>query len=601
MTPAPRDISAPHDDAHGAAPGATPLDRLAADYWDAYVEAHPLFATSVGDHRFDALLADATPEGEAADRTRLAELLERLDAMPGQAARPGPVGPSSTASIVTGDREAITRSALREALLGDIALLDTGLIAWNVDPLEGVPADFLLVPDYQRLEAPGDADAMVERWRAMALYTDRHVASLRRSLAEGRVACRAPVDRTIAILEELLGSPDDEWPLLAPLAAAARVPGWTVAERESFAADLRSAVANEVRPSLARLHDALAGEIGPAARPPDEPGMCHVPRGAEAYRQLIRVHTSLDADPEDLHQTGLAEIERIDMELEALAARTLGTNTLGEALAALRGDPALQFVTRDEVFDKAVTSLARATEAIPDWFGRLPRAACEVVRMGSHEEEHSTIAYYRQPAPDGSRPGQFFVNTSQPGTRPRYEAEALAYHEAIPGHHLQIAIGQELPGLPEFRRHLGPTAFFEGWGLYTERLADEMGLYTGDLDRIGVLSFDAWRAARLVVDTGMHALGWTRDRAIGFMLDHTALGANNVANEVDRYIVLPGQALAYKTGQLEMLALRAHAQDRLGTAFDIRAFHDTLLDNGALALPTLREIVGSWVDRTARG
>jgi uncharacterized protein (DUF885 family) len=595
MTRVPRD-DATHDGEHDAAPDATTLDRLAADYWKAYLGAHPLFATSVGDHRFDALLADPTPEGDAADRARLAALLERLDAMERLEAKQDEV-----ASHGLDDQGAITRSALREALLGDIALLHTGLTAWNVDPLEGVPADFLLVPDYQRLETPADGDAMVERWRAMAVYAERHLAALRRSLAEGRVACSAPVDRTIAILEELLGLPDDEWPLLAPLAVAGHAPGWTTAERESFAANLRSAVADGVRPSLARLHGALVGEIRPAARPPDRPGMCHVPGGVDAYRRLVRVHTSLDADPEDLHRIGLAEIERIDAEIEALAERTLGTKTLGDALAALRGDPALQFTTRDEVFDKAVASLARATEAIPDWFGRLPQAACDVVRMGPHEEGHSTIAYYRQPAPDGSRPGQFFVNTSQPDTRPRYEAEALAYHEAIPGHHLQIAIGQELPGLPEFRRHLGPTAFFEGWGLYTERLADEMGLYSGDLDRIGVLSFDAWRASRLVVDTGMHALGWTRDRAIAFMLAHTALGANNIANEVDRYIVLPGQALAYKTGQLEMLALRDEARGRLGVAFDIRAFHDTLLGNGALALPTLRGIVGSWVDRTARG
>ena len=214
--------------------------------------------------------------------------------------------------------------------------------------------------------------------------------------------------------------------------------------------------------------------------------------------------------------------------------------------------------------------------------------------MGPHEEDHSTIAYYRQPAIDGSRPGQYYLNTAEPETRPRYELEALTYHESIPGHHLQIAIGQELPHLPEFRRHLGPTAFFEGWGLYTERLSDEMGLYSGDLDRIGVLSYDAWRAARLVVDTGIHAMGWTRDRAIAFMLEHTALAPNNIVNEVDRYIVLPGQALAYKLGQLEILRLRAEARATLGDRFDIRGFHDTVLGSGALALPTLRGVVEAW-------
>jgi uncharacterized protein (DUF885 family) len=260
-------------------------------------------------------------------------------------------------------------------------------------------------------------------------------------------------------------------------------------------------------------------------------------------------------------------------------------------LERLRTDPALHFTTRDEVFDKAASALDRAREAIPGWFGILPQAPCEVVRMGEHEEAHSTIAYYRQPSVDGSRPGQYFVNTGFPETRPRYEAEALAYHESIPGHHLQIAIGQELTDLPDFRRHLGPTAFFEGWGLYTERLSDEMGLYSSDLDRIGILSFDGWRACRLVVDTGMHALGWTRQQAIDFMAAHTALGANNIANEVDRYIVWPGQALAYKLGQLEILRLRDEARARQGSRFDIRAFHDALLGQGALSLGALRASV----------
>jgi uncharacterized protein (DUF885 family) len=218
-------------------------------------------------------------------------------------------------------------------------------------------------------------------------------------------------------------------------------------------------------------------------------------------------------------------------------------------------------------------------------------ADCTVVRMSEHEEKHSTIAYYRQPAVDGSRPGQYYVNTYAPETRPRYEAEALAYHESIPGHHLQIAIAQELTDLPEFRKHLGPTAFFEGWGLYTERLSDEMGLYSGDLDRIGILSFDGWRACRLVVDTGIHALGWTRRQAIDFMTAHTALAPNNIANEIDRYIVWPGQALAYKIGQLEILRLRAESRAAAGARFDIRAFHDAVLGQGAVGLETLAEIV----------
>ncbi len=257
------------------------------------------------------------------------------------------------------------------------------------------------------------------------------------------------------------------------------------------------------------------------------------------------------------------------------------------------------FATRDEVANKAEQALHRAEAAVPRYFRLLPRTPCVVKRMEPHEEKFSTLAYYRQPSIDGSRPGTYWINTSEPTTRTRYEAEALAFHEAVPGHHTQIAIQQELEGIAEFRKHTGSTAYVEGWALYTERLADEIGLYEGDLDRLGMFSFEAWRACRLVVDTGIHALGWSRDRALAYMKANTLLAENNIANEVDRYIVWPGQALAYKLGQLEILALRAAAKEKLGARFDLKDFHDRVLEAGAVALPILRERVEEWV-RTAR-
>lgn len=553
---------------------------LAEDYWEAFLEVRPRFATSLGDQRYDDRLEDPTPEGRGAARALFAGLLA-------QAATVDAEG--------LGRDDRTTLSALRETLASDIAELDTGIADWTVDPMEGVPVDLLNVPDYQAVDTPADGDRMVARWRAMGGYVDAYTATLRRALAEGRVACRAPVERSIAVLGELLAAPDATWPLLGP-ASAPDLDTWSPGDRARFTDALGEAVATRIRPALERLAPVLAGEILPAARPAAHPGLGHMPGGREAYRRLIRVHTSLDLEPEELHAIGLAEIERIDREIEELARRTIGARDLADGLERLRSDPALYFATAAEVRGVAERSLARAQEAVPDWFGRLPRARCVVVEMGVHEQEHSTIAYYRQPAADGSRPGQYYLNTSAPHTRPRYEAEALAYHEAVPGHHLQIAIGQELDHLPAFRRHLGPTSFFEGWALYTERLADEMGLYSGDLDRIGVLSYDAWRAARLVVDTGLHALDWTRDQAIAFMAGHSALAPNNIANEVDRYIVWPGQALAYKTGQLEILRLRRLAESRLGARFDVRGFHDAVLGEGALPLATLARVVEDWID-----
>ena len=561
-------------------PDPTPaanLATLAGDYWRATLEAQPVWGTIVGDRRFDDRLDDPTPAGRAAHRTRL----EALAAEVGAIAADGLEG-----------EDRVTRSALLAQIQSDLAAEASGVDDWSVDPLEGPHIAALNLESIQTVDTPEQADAMIARWNALGPWLDAHGANLRRAQAAGRVAVASPVDKTLEELEQTLSGPLEALPFLAPLAVAR--PAWSEDRRSGFDTGLRAAVRDVILPALERYRAIIRDEIRPAARPDDRPGLCHVAGGGEAYERLIEVHTSLPLPAEEIHAIGLAEVEQIDAELAELGARVLGTADLASIRQRLRTDPALHFATRDEVFAKADSALARSREAIADWFGILPRAACEVVAMGAHEEAHSTIAYYRQPATDGSRPGRYYINTSAPETRPRYEAEALAYHEAIPGHHLQLAIAQELTDLPDFRRHTGPTAYFEGWGLYTERLSDEMGLYTSDLDRIGVLSFDGWRAGRLVVDTGMHALGWTRQQAIDFMADHSALAHNNIVNEVDRYIVWPGQALAYKIGQREILRLRTEAKAALGPRFDIRAFHDAVLGHGAVGLATLAEIIGEW-------
>ena len=560
------------------------LRTLADRFWDEYLATYPTWATVIGDRRFDDRLEDISAATYDA----------RLAWLDGVAAAATAIPPGELSSM-----ERVTRQMLVDETAGGAAGIRTRVHEWTVDPLGGPTVSLLDLVDYQTISTPEDGRALVARWLAIGPYLGQLAANLRRASADGRVAAAPPVERVLAVLRDLEALPPEEWKLAGP--ATAEHEDWSEADRRGFRDDASAAVRDVAVPAFRQYRAMLEGEILPAARPPERAGLVHVPGGAEAYRDWIRVHTTLDLDPAAIHATGLAEIERIDAEFVELGGRVLGTTDLPSTLAALRDDARLRFETADEVFEIAKRSLARAQAAVPQWFGRIPGAACVVVPVPSHSEVHQTIAYYSWPALDGSRPGRYYINLHAPETRPRYEAEALAFHEAVPGHHLQIAVAQELEGLPAFQRMLGSTAFAEGWGLYTERLSDEMGLYTSDMDRFGILSYDAWRAGRLVVDTGIHAFGWTRQQAIDFLRAHSALGDNNIANEVDRYIVWPGQALAYKTGQLEILRLRAEARERLGPKFEIKAFHDTVLGAGAISLPALRDRVESWVEEVAAG
>lgn len=557
---------------------ATELASLAAEYWEERMRADPLEATLMGDRRYDDRMPDLSDEAHAREVARLGALRRRVEA----------VHPDR---LDDGDR--VTRGALLGELATDLAVRDCRLYEWAVDPRDGPAVLFLNLARLQTVTTPEQGRALVARWNKLPADLDARLALLRKAAAAGKVTSVRAVRRVLGQLDELLRTPPAETVLAHP--AAVPHPDWPAAEREAFRSGVLAAVRDGILPAFARTREALHKEVLPLARGDDRPGLVHVPDGPRCYEEMIRVHTSLALGADEIHRIGLEEVGRIRDELRALGARAFGTSDLPEIQRRLRGDPALFFRTRDEVEATAEAALRRAEAAMPRWFGRLPRTPCVVKRVEPYEEKDTTIAYYRQPAVDGSRPGSYYINTYAPETRPRYEAEVLAFHESVPGHHTQIARAQELTGLPEFRKHLGPTAYVEGWALYTERLANEMGLYSGDLDRIGMLSFDAWRASRLVVDTGLHAKGWSRGQAVAFMRDNTALAENNIENEVDRYIGWPAQALAYKLGQREIQALRQEAERRMGGAFDVRGFHDVILDQGAIALPVLRQQVERWI------
>jgi uncharacterized protein (DUF885 family) len=564
-------------DAGGDPAGSTQDPALAAvcrDAWEHALRFDPLFATRLGDARYHGALVSPGPATEAARAAEVDALLARVRTI-------------DAAALSRADR--ITW----EVLLADLEQTGRELAAelspstYNLDPLEGPQALFLSLAEDQPAATAREREQCLERWRRIPGYLDAVRGNLEQGLAEGRVASWTAAHKVLAQLDQLLATPPEE-------SALSQVGGPDAPA--GFRRELVAIVAGEIYPAYARLRRTISERILPHVRDDRHPGLAHVPGGRELYALLVLRETSLELEPEAVHAIGLAEVARIQGEIAELGERAFGTRDLAEIQRRLRQDPALHFTTREEVEAQARRSLERANAAVPAVFGRLPAGACTVVRVPEHEERDTTIAYYRAPSGDGRLPGRYFINTYDPTSRPRYDAEVLAYHEAVPGHHLQIALAQELEGLPHLRRHRGSTAFVEGWALYSERLCQELGLYSGDLDRLGLLSFDAWRAARLVVDTGLHALGWTRQQAIDYLAANTLLALNNVENEVDRYIAWPAQALAYKLGQREILALRGAAEQALGERFELAAFHDRLLENGAVPLGVLRSILEEWIE-----
>jgi len=548
------------------------LKAAIADHWEYSMRWAPTWATTLGDHRYDDKLAPR-------DAASIQRMHDERDAI---LAKLGAVKLE-----LLGDSDRVTYQLLRGRLEADQAQDVCKFHEWLVDSSGGsVLGELSYLVESHTVKNQQDAENLVSRMKQGAKAIDDTIANLQLGLADGRVSSAEKVRRVVEQLDSELGKPVESWSMTTP----AWGEDYPVQQRE-----LAEVVREQIEPAIVRLRDFLRDQVLPKART-DKEGLTGLPDGDACYRATILNHVGLAMTPEELHQLGLTEIARTDKELAELGKKVLGTPDLASTIAKLRDDSKLYFSSREELLAAAQAALDRAKAALPKYFSLLPKSDCVMREIPDYEAPYSTIAYYRQPHYDGTKPGEYFVNTYKPETRPRYELEALTWHESIPGHHLQIAIAQELGALPAFRKLDGSTAFVEGWALYTERLADEMGLYSSDLDRLGKLSYDAWRASRLVVDTGIHAMGWSRAQAEAFMREHTALTAINISNEVDRYIGWPGQALAYKVGQLEILKLREQAQDALGTKFDLKAFHAVVLGAGAVTLPVLDDRVKAWIE-----
>ncbi len=554
-----------HDDLHA----------LAEEYWEGQMRANPFFATFLGDHRFDDQVDDFSTQAEAERRHDLAQLRKRTDAVDAD-------------GLESEDR--VTRSLLLGELTDGIDGIDLRLTEMRSDQMQGVHADLLVGAPQLNAPEPDHARMAVERLRKFGGMLDQATTRFREGLDAGRTPARINIDRSINQIDGYLASSIDEDPF-----ASLRGPvDWN--GEEAWRNELNDAVRDIVRPAFDRYRTMLVDELLPVARSDDQCGLGWLDDGPKVYGTLIRFHTGVDLSAEEIHAIGMEEVtEKLPAEYGEVGGRLFGLSDEAEIFRRLLDDPGLRYADGDEILADARRCLDTATAAMPEWFNIRPQALCQLTPVPEFLAADAPSAYYTPPAPDGSRPGEYHVNLHEPAQKSRFETASIAFHEAIPGHHLQLAIASERTDLPKFQRlSFGQTSFVEGWALYTERLAEEMGLYASDLDRIGMLASDSWRACRLVVDTGLHAMGWSRQRAIDFMAEHAPVSREEVTVEIDRYIGMPAQALAYKVGQREILRLRAEARRRLGDRFSIRGFHDTVLSSGTVSLPVLRGLVESW-------
>jgi uncharacterized protein (DUF885 family) len=553
----------------------TPVNDLADRFWDWFLENQPLWATLLGDERWGDRWDDPSPDGRERDESSLRQLLADADAV-------------DAPDLELEER--ITLDMLRVVANLRLAYLEHRI--WQLDGIDQLGGPQNLPGElarFQRIDTPDRLEALIARLDAYPAYVDKIRANIDEGMREGRTAAAPVIERTITQVRRALETPVDENPLLLA----------HLDVDEATRATLSAAIERDVRPAMAALLETL-NAYAPHARAGD--GVCWLPDGDALYRYTVLASTTLNEDPADLHEYGLSQIEEIDRERLAIA-RELGYPDIAALRIHLDEDPLNHASEPRQLVDLARAQIEKASAQAPRWFGRLPRAACEVRAVEPHQEQEAPPAFYFPPAPDGSRPGIYFINTFDPSSRPLHRLATTTFHEAVPGHHFQIAIESELHGLPAFRRlgsRLTGAAYPEGWGLYSERLADEMGLFEDPRERFGMLDTQAWRAARLVVDTGMHAFRWDRQRSVDFLNTAAGLTRLEAETETDRYIAWPGQALAYKTGQRAIEALRKQVEARDGVRFDLSAFHDAVLGHGSLPLATLTRELPNWVVPSSR-
>ncbi|HWU31753.1 MAG TPA: DUF885 domain-containing protein [Marmoricola sp.] len=540
----------------------TAINDLAADFWTALMAADPTWAHLQGelDHVADFEHADRASEDH--DIATLRDFGRRV----------AEVAPESLT-----DDGRVTREVLLYEATARADMLEARFKEHAADPLFGAQESLPIVLGMLGVPNQDVADAMLEKARGIGANFAELAERQREGVSSGRVSPEFAVKATIDQIDVTLAAAEHPWLNSVQLPADLDGSAW----RERFAAILRT----DVNRGLATYRDALRDVVAPVALPDDKPGLCWIPDGEDSYNRALRYFTTTTKSAQEIHEIGLVQVAALADEYRRMGPAVAGTNDLHGIFKAMRTDPALHFQRGEELVKQSEIAMARAWDAMPEWFETLPQAPCSVEGVTSGAK-----AYYYPPAPDGSRGGTFFINVDDPQSWGTFEIESMAFHEGIPGHHLQLAIASELPDtVPSIRKFSENAAYAEGWGLYTERLADEMGLYSSEVQRLGMLSADSLRATRLVVDTGLHALGWSRQQAIDYMVANSPMTEGICRPEVDRYIVSPGQACSYMIGRLEIQRMRREAEANAN--FTIKKFHSAVLDGGALPLGVLDGVV----------
>lgn len=554
--------------------------RLLDEQWQYTLRTNPEFASILGDKRWNDQVSDLSQEAIDSDLAAARAFRERFAAID-----------------TTGfpDQEALTQQLMVRSL--DEQQEGARLRSWlmPVNQMGGIhlqAAGFASILSFTTVK---DYDDWNARLRQLPRLFDQTVGHMRRGMAEGLMPPKFLLEKVADQAAGIAETPPETSPFGRPLAQFPDA--MPTAERERVTRELHATLRDAVLPAYAAFAKFVREEYAPRGR--SEPGVWSLPDGAERYALSVRRQTTTSMTPEEIHQLGLAQVAALEVEMLVLAKR-LGHQDLQSFNAAIEANPALRAGSRERILELYNRYTEQMWAKLPQLFGRLPKAKVLIEPVEAFREAQAAGAEYNQGTPDGSRPGLVKVNTSEPEKRKVLTIESTAYHEAVPGHHLQISIAQELPALPPFRQQLGFTAYVEGWALYSERLGKEVGFYQDPYSDYGRLQDEMLRAIRLVVDTGFHHKRWNRDQVVQFFRDHSAVDEPDIQAETDRYIVWPGQALAYKIGQLRILELRQRAQKALGERFDVRAFHDEVLASGALPLDVLEQRIDAWIGRTAR-